>query len=112
MAAPRVVLFRHAPVDIDSRVKKFATTLSRGGYEPIIISLEAAGGRSGEYVLGDGIRVIRVPLTRRPAQPGPTGNLEARRAAHRRRRVHRPHQVRPIGRFRPWPCQSFPLPPA
>lgn len=89
MAAPRVVLFRHAPVDIDSRVKKFATTLSRGGYEPIIISLEAAGGRSGEYVLGDGIRVIRVPLTRRPAQPGPTGNLEARRAAHRRRRVHR-----------------------
>ena len=89
MTGPRVVLFRHAPIDIDSRVKKFATTLRRGGYDPVVISLEAADGRSGEYVLGDGIRVIRVPLQRRPAQQGPAGNLEARRAAHRRRAVLR-----------------------
>lgn len=50
MSGPRVVMFRHAPVDIDSRVKKFATTLHRAGYEPIVISVEPVGGASGEFL--------------------------------------------------------------
>ncbi|HHT14040.1 MAG TPA: hypothetical protein GX013_12905, partial [Propionibacterium sp.] len=63
---PRVVLFRHAPVDFDSRAKRIAGTLHRGGFEPIIISLEPAGGKSEEFLLDDAIRVIRVPLAFRP----------------------------------------------
>ena len=89
---PRVVLFRHAPIDIDSRVKKFATTLGRAGYEPIVISLEPFGGTSGEYRLGDGIRVIRLPITKAPRENVDTtrvNNLEARRTMHRRRSVYR-----------------------
>ena len=61
MSGPRVVMFRHAPVDIDSRVKKFATTLHRAGYEPIIISLEPVGGAQGEFTLGGRIRVGMLP---------------------------------------------------
>ena len=89
---PRVVLFRHAPIDIDSRVKKFATTLYRAGYEPIVISLEPVGGTAGEYRLGDHIRVIRVPIVRAPRDGVDTNrvnNLEARRTMHRRRAVYR-----------------------
>ncbi len=89
---PRVVLFRHAPIDIDSRVKKFATTLSRAGYEPIVISLEPMGGIAGEYRLGGDIRVIRVPIVRAPrdgADASRVDNLEARRTLHRRRSVYR-----------------------
>lgn len=90
MNSPRVVLFRHAPVDIDSRVKKFATTLQRGGYEPVVISLEPVGGQSGEWVLGDGIRVIRLPIERRPGEVDErSDNVEKRRAIHRRRAVLR-----------------------
>lgn len=89
---PRVVLFRHAPIGIDSRVKKFATTLFRAGYEPIVISLEPVGGTAGEYRLGDNIRVIRVPIVRAPRDGVDTSrvnNLEARRTMHRRRAVYR-----------------------
>lgn len=89
---PRVVLFRHAPVDIDSRVKKFATTLRRAGYEPIVISLEAVGGGAGEFRLGDDIRVIRLPITRAPRENldvSRVNNLEARRTLHRRRAIYR-----------------------
>lgn len=91
MAAPRVVLFRHAPIDIDSRAKKFATTLQRGGYEPIVISLEAVGATAGECRLGDdGIRVIRVPIVRRPAAAVErVDNIERRRIINRQRRVLR-----------------------
>lgn len=67
---PRVVLFRHAPVDYDSRIKRIATTLHRGGFEPVIISVEAADGESGEFVLGGHTRVIRVPLKAWPAESG------------------------------------------
>ncbi|MDO5677578.1 MAG: glycosyltransferase [Propionibacteriaceae bacterium] len=63
---PRVVLFRQAPIDFDSRAKRIAGTLYRGGFEPIIISLEPAGGRSEEFLLDGVIRVIRVPLAFRP----------------------------------------------
>ncbi|TRY17801.1 glycosyltransferase family 4 protein [Tessaracoccus rhinocerotis] len=88
---PRVVLFRHAPVDIDSRVKKFAITLQRAGYEPVVISVEPLGGTAGEFVLGDGIRVIRVPLQNAPQKTVRLrrDNLEARRALHRRRAAYR-----------------------
>ncbi len=92
VSKPRVVLFRHAPIDIDSRVKKFATTLGRAGYEPIVISLEPFGGISGEYLLGGGIRVIRLPITKAPRETVDTtrvNNLEARRTLHRRRSVYR-----------------------
>ena len=89
---PRVVLFRHAPIDIDSRVKKFATTLGRAGYEPIVISLEPVGGIAGEYRLGEDIRVIRLPITRAPRESAETSRvntLQARRTIHRRRTVYR-----------------------
>lgn len=89
---PRVVLFRHAPIDIDSRVKKFATTLGRAGFEPIIISLEPVGGAAGEFRLGDDIRVIRLPITKAPRESpdaSRVNNLEARRTMHRRRAVYR-----------------------
>ncbi|MDO5735589.1 MAG: glycosyltransferase [Propionibacteriaceae bacterium] len=91
-STPRVVLFRHAPIDIDSRVKKFATTLQRAGYEPVVISLEPVGGIAGEYRLGGDIRVIRLPIVRAPREKADTtrvNNLEARRTMHRRRAVYR-----------------------
>lgn len=89
MSGPRVVMFRHAPVDIDSRVKKFATTLHRAGYEPIVISVEPVGGASGEFRLGDEIRVIRVPIEPLPRLERPASALEHRRALHRQRAVLR-----------------------
>ena len=89
MSGPRVVMFRHAPVDIDSRVKKFATTLHRAGYEPIIISLEPVGGAQGEFTLGGRIRVIRVPIRPLPQLERPANAVEHRRRLHRQRKVHR-----------------------
>lgn len=89
---PRVVLFRHAPIDIDSRVKKFATTLQRAGYEPIVISLEPIGGVAGEFLLGEDIRVIRLPIARalrESVDVSRVNNLEVRKALHRRRAVYR-----------------------
>ncbi|MFD0865902.1 glycosyltransferase, partial [Tessaracoccus lubricantis] len=58
---PHVVLFRHAPVDIDTRAKKIAQTLSRGGYRVTIVSVEQPGTQPGEAVMND-VRIIRVPL--------------------------------------------------
>ncbi|WP_040283624.1 glycosyltransferase [Tessaracoccus massiliensis] len=95
---PRVVLFRHAPVDFDSRAKRMAGTLLKGGFEPIIISVEPAGGKSEEFLLDGQIRVIRVPLAFRPkesllkhvpADPGaPDPAVERVRALRRRRGVY------------------------
>lgn len=96
---PRVVIFRHAPIDFDSRAKRIAGTLLRGGFEPIVISVEPAGGRSEEFLLDGAIRVIRVPLTFRPQEdlgrldaaapvqkePEQVGALRRRRAAYRSR---------------------------
>lgn len=88
---PRVVLFRHAPVDLDSRIKRIATTLHRGGFEPIIISVEPKDGESGEFMLGGHTRVIRVPLQVAPSTvdtPAPprndarAGRLQRQRAAY------------------------------
>lgn len=92
MAKPRIVLFRHAAVDFDSRIKRIATTLHRGGFEPIIISTEPAGGESGEYLLGGNIRVIRVPTQAWPTADGKpaTESKNAARVARlkRQRAVH------------------------
>lgn len=85
MAKPRIVLFRHAAVDYDSRIKRIATTLHRGGFEPIIISTEPVGGDSGEYLLGGHTRVIRVPLQAWPAEQAPKPSPNAGRAARLRR---------------------------
>ncbi|MHA7862050.1 glycosyltransferase family 4 protein [Tessaracoccus sp. Y36] len=95
---PRVVLFRHAPVDFDSRAKRIAGTLHRGGFEPIIISLEPAGGTSEEFLLDDAIRVIRVPLAFRPKESllksvptdpnAPDPAVEQVRALRRRRGIY------------------------
>lgn len=89
---PRIVLFRHAAIDYDSRIKRIATTLQRGGFEPIVISTEPVGGDSGEYLLGRSIRVIRVPLTPWPATSRVTKreSPNATRAARlrRQREVH------------------------
>nr|WP_255622762.1 glycosyltransferase family 4 protein [Tessaracoccus sp. OS52] len=85
-------MFRHAPIDYDSRIKRIATTLQRGGFEPIVISTEPIGGDSGEYLLGGNIRVIRVPLTvwpaesRMAAKPSPNAGRAAR--LKRQRAVH------------------------
>ncbi|AQP43501.1 glycosyltransferase [Tessaracoccus flavus] len=84
--APRIVLFRHAPVDFDSRIKRVARTLQRGGFEPIIISVEPADGESGEFLLGGDIRVIRVPLKVAPAAPKPAAQVAADADKLRRQR--------------------------
>ena len=92
---PRVVLFRHAPVDFDSRIKRIATTLHRGGFEPIVISVEPKDGESGEFLLGGHTRVIRVPLQQWPSAstevPAPSrndaraGRLQRQRGAYGQR---------------------------
>ena len=84
--APRIVLFRHAPVDFDSRIKRVARTLQRGGFEPIIISVEPADGESGEFLLGGDIRVIRVPLKVAPAAPKSAAQVAADADKLRRQR--------------------------
>ncbi|NHB85171.1 hypothetical protein G7085_12550 [Tessaracoccus sp. HDW20] len=90
MDKPRIVLFRHAAVDFDSRIKRIATTLHRGGFEPIIISTEPVGGEEGEFLLGGHTRVIRVALKPWPAAEAPKPNPNAGRAARlrRQRAVH------------------------
>ncbi len=91
-AKPRVVLFRHAPVDLDSRIKRIATTLHRGGFEPIVISVEPKDGESGEFVLGGHTRVIRVPLQAAPTSadvPLPSRNDERAGRLRRQRRAYR-----------------------
>ena len=86
LKAPRIVLFRHAPVDFDSRIKRVARTLQRGGFEPIIISVEPADGESGEFLLGGDIRVIRVPLRLAPEAPKPASVTNEAAAKLRRQR--------------------------
>ena len=69
--APHVVIFRHAPIDIDTRAKKVALTLHRGGYRVTVISVEPAGASSREEWLGP-VRVLRVPLDKIPGpEPKP-----------------------------------------
>lgn len=78
--APRVVLFRHAPIDRDTRAKKWSLALARAGYEVIVISAEAPDVERSESSLGP-VRVIHLPI--------PKTHLDAnnrRLIANRRRR--------------------------
>lgn len=61
--APRVVLFRHAPIDRDSRAKKFSLTLARAGYDVVVVSAEGPEGERHESRLGP-VRVVHVPVPR------------------------------------------------
>lgn len=61
--APRVVLFRHAPIDRDSRAKKFSLTLARAGYDVVVVSAEGPDGERHESRL-DAVRVLHVPVPR------------------------------------------------
>ncbi|MEO8556422.1 MAG: hypothetical protein ABI474_07100, partial [Actinomycetota bacterium] len=59
--APRVVLFRHAPVPRDTRAKKLALTLARAGYDVTIVSAEGPAASPGESRLGP-VRVVHLPV--------------------------------------------------
>ena len=60
-AGPRVVLFRHAPVERDSRAKKWAMTLARIGYEVVVVSAEPPDVEPHESAIGP-VRVVHVPV--------------------------------------------------
>ncbi len=66
---PHIVLFRHAPIDIDSRVKKLALTLNRAGYRATVISTETPTDQRAEASLS-GVRVLRIP-------PNPPAGVKA-----------------------------------
>lgn len=78
--APRVVLFRHAPIDRDTRAKKFSLTLARAGYDVVVVSAEGPDGERHETRLGP-VRVLHVPVARTHVQ----ANTD-RLIANRRRR--------------------------
>lgn len=67
--APRVVLFRHAPVPRDSRAKKLALTLARAGYEVVIISAERHADSPTDSVLSPDsmlgpVRIVHLAVSR------------------------------------------------
>lgn len=78
--APRVVLFRHAPIDRDSRAKKFSLTLARAGYDVVVVSAEGPEGERHESRLGP-VRVVHLPVPRTHVE----ANTQ-RLVANRRRR--------------------------
>lgn len=61
--APRVVLFRHAPIDRDTRAKKWSLTLARAGYDVVVVSAEGPEVARHESRLG-AVRVLHVPVAR------------------------------------------------
>lgn len=60
--APRVVLFRPSPIDRDTRAKKIALTLVRGGYDVVILTPVSPGESTDERRLGP-VRVLPVVLS-------------------------------------------------
>ena len=60
--APRVVLFRPSPIDRDTRAKKIALTLARGGYDVVVLTPVAPGESTDERRLGP-VRVLPVVLS-------------------------------------------------
>ncbi len=60
--APRVVLFRPSPIDRDSRAKKIALTLARGGYDVVVLTPVSPGESMDERRLGP-VRVLPVVLS-------------------------------------------------
>lgn len=79
-ASPRVVLFRHSPIDRDTRAKKWSLALARAGYDVIVISAEAPDAERTESSLGP-VRVLHVPIPRHHLDANNT-----RLIANRRRR--------------------------
>jgi len=79
---PRVVLFRANSIDSDSRAKKFALTLSRLGYDVVVLSAEQHGADTAERRLGP-VRVIPVIMTRSQR------DIQLHKLAARRRRQFR-----------------------
>jgi len=79
---PRVVLFRANSIDSDSRAKKFALTLSRLGYDVVVLSAEQHGADTAERRLGP-VRVIPVIMTRSQR------DMQLHKLAARRRRQYR-----------------------
>lgn len=77
---PRVVLFRHAPIERDTRAKKWSLALARAGYEVIVVSAEAPDTELSESTLGP-VRVIHLPIPRHHLDAN-----NARLIANRRRR--------------------------
>lgn len=77
------------PLDRDTRAKKFAATLARGGYDVVVLSPVTTGGDTTEQVMG-GVRIIPVPVATRH-----------RDAANRRSAVLRQTQVRLLSREDP-----------
>lgn len=63
-APPRVVLFRPMPLDRDTRAKKFAATLARGGYDVIILSPVETGADLAEKRMGS-VRIVPVAVSTR-----------------------------------------------
>jgi glycosyltransferase involved in cell wall biosynthesis len=79
---PRVVLFRANSIDSDSRAKKFALTLSRLGYDVVVLSAEQHGADTAERRIGP-VRVIPVIMTRSQR------DMQLHKLAARRRRRFR-----------------------
>jgi len=61
-SAPRVVLFRPSPIDRDTRAKKIALTLARGGYDVVVLTPVSRGESTQERFLGP-VRVVPVVLS-------------------------------------------------
>lgn len=59
--APRVVLFRPSPIDRDTRAKKVALTLARGGYDVVVLTPVLRGESTDERWIGP-VRVVPVVL--------------------------------------------------
>ncbi|HEX3002624.1 MAG TPA: glycosyltransferase family 4 protein [Angustibacter sp.] len=60
-SVPRVVLFRPSPIDRDTRAKKIALTLARGGYDVVVLTPVRPGEPRDERRLGP-VRVLPVLL--------------------------------------------------
>ena len=60
---PRVVLFRPSPIDRDTRAKKIALTLARGGYDVVVLTPVVPGESTDERRLGP-VRVCESPYGR------------------------------------------------
>jgi len=56
------VLFRPSPIDRDTRAKKIALTLVRGGYDVVILTPVSPGESTDERRLGP-VRVLPVVLS-------------------------------------------------
>jgi glycosyltransferase involved in cell wall biosynthesis len=87
------VLFRPSPIDRDTRAKKTALTLHRGGYDVVVLSAVDADAPADELCLGP-VRVLQVPQRRSHAE-----DLQRRMLA-RRRHTYRPFVRMPVDEYK------------